>query len=337
MNAARLLALVLLVGCEGPPDVVASVPEDPGTRLDAAHPPASLGLSGDLLARDPTALEAGGRYYLFHTGTGILRKVSDDLLSWQATGSVFAQNPAWIADSVPDATELWAPDVAYFGNLYHLYYAASTFGSARSCIGHATTDSLAGGTFVDHGKVICSNTTSTEIDDWNAIDPSVFVTADSAVWLAFGSFDSGIKLLRLDSNGNANGAPMIALAARPDGANAIQAAALTARGGYYYLFTSFDACCRGVDSTHRLMVGRSVSITGPYRDRDGRNLLDGGGSLVLAGDTRFRGPGSNAVLFHAGRAFNVYHAYDVSNAGEATLRIAELVWDDAGWPVSGGP
>lgn len=66
-------------------------------------------------------------------------------------------------------------------------------------------------------------------------------------------------------------------------------------------------------------------------------MLDGGGTLVLEGNTRFRGPGSNVVFLDEGRTFNVYHDYDANDTGRAVLRIAELFWDEEGWPVSGGP
>jgi len=35
--------------------------------------------------------------------------------------------------------------------------------------------------------------------------------------------------------------------------------------------------------------------------------------------------------------YNVYHAYDAEDGGASVLRIAELAWDEEGWPVSGGP
>ena len=108
------------------------------------------------------------------------------------------------------------------------------------------------------------------------------------------------------------------------------------RCGYYYLFVSFDACCRGSDSTYNLRVGRSRELLGPYLDRAGTALLNGGGTLLLSGDADWAGPGHNAVLFDGSRAFNVYHAYATTN-GASQLRISELAWDAEGWPVSGGP
>jgi arabinan endo-1,5-alpha-L-arabinosidase len=93
----------------------------------------------------------------------------------------------------------------------------------------------------------------------------------------------------------------------------------------------------GASSTYNIRVGRSEQVLGPYLDRDGVRLLDGGGTLLLRGDGRFNGPGHNAVIFRGQQAFNVYHAYDATRGGAATLRVAELAWDDDGWPVSGGP
>src|SRR5689334_6046243 len=61
-------------------------------------------------------------------------------------------------------------------------------------------------------------------------------------------------------------------------------------------FLSFDFCCRGADSTYRTVVGRSTSITGPYVDRTGLDLLHGGGTPVVSGNARWRGPGHNAIV-----------------------------------------
>ena len=320
------VARVALVGCffsvaacSGAPDIVAVQPR-------------ALELSGDLDARDPSVIESAGTFYLFGTGPGIATKTSTDLRFWQNGPSVFDANPAWIADRVPDVGELWSPTVRFFGGVYHLYYAASTFGSDRSCIGHATRAALdTSDVWSDQGPILCSNTTST-VDHFNAIDPELLLTPGAAPWLVFGSFDTGIKLARLSDAGTLMTSTFIDVAARPNDGGALQASSLFQHAGYSYLFVSFD-----LDSSHRIMVGRAADSQGPYSDRAGTPLLEGGGSLVLGSDARFHGPGSNAILSVGGRDFNVYHAYDTSNAGLATLRIAELVWDDQGWPISGGP
>jgi arabinan endo-1,5-alpha-L-arabinosidase len=78
-------------------------------------------------------------------------------------------------------------------------------------------------------------------------------------------------------------------------------------------------------------------VKGPYVDRDGKAMLEGGGTLVVQGGTRYRGPGHNAVLFTETAAYNVYHSYDADRNGASTLRISELAFDADGWPVSAGP
>ena len=331
---APLSCMLGLTACLESPDVVATLESD-ASDLPPDAGLETLPLVGAIDVHDPAIVHAGDQYLLFSTGAGIPTKVSSDLRSFREAGVVFTQNPDWIAEEVPGATDLWSPDVAFFGGVYHLYYAASTFGSSRSCIGHGSSETLGTDiTWLDRGPVICSNTTAT-FDDWNAIDPGVLVRGGE-VWLAFGSYLSGIKLIRLDDNGDHDGSELVSIAARPD-AVAIQASALAEHGGFAYLFSSFDSCCQGADSTHKIMVGRADDVTGPYLDRSGAALLDGGGTLLLESDDRWRGPGSNDVLVDGNRIYNVYHAYDAANGGRPTLRISSLIWDEAGWPISGGP
>jgi arabinan endo-1,5-alpha-L-arabinosidase len=300
-------------------------------RLDPQNPPAQLALSGSLGTHDPSLIAAGGEFYLFQTGTRLPTKTSPDLMHWQAGSPVFSANPGWIATQVPAATDLWAPDISYFGGSYHLYYAASSFGSNSSCIGHATRATLDAGTWSDHGSVVCSSSS----DDWNAIDPNVIVDAAGTPWLAFGSFWGGIKLLELDATGAPTGSDLRSLAARPHAGGALEGAYIVNVCGYYYLFVSWDHCC---DSpfNYNVRVGRSTSVSGPYSDRDGTALLDGGGTLVVAGNDTWTAPGHNAVIVTASGAYNVYHALDANHANP-TLRVAEIAWDADGWPVSAGP
>jgi arabinan endo-1,5-alpha-L-arabinosidase len=311
---------------------------------DPARPPSTLALSGNLGAHDPVIIAAHGRYYYFSTGDGISAKVSPDLLAWSQQPAVFAETPAWFRERVPEYAprNIWAPDVSFFGGQYHLYYSVSSFGSNRSCIGHATRPALdsvaspaspSSGAWQDHEAVFCSNAPG-QNDDFNAIDPNVILDEAGTPWLAFGSFWDGIEMIRLNLAGEREGDELIALASR--GGGSIEAPFIVRRCGYYYLFVSFGACCRGADSTYNINVGRSSSLFGPYADREGRPMLEGGGTLLLQGGGDWVGPGHNAVLFDGTRAYNVYHAYAASN-GASQLRISELVWDAEGWPISGGP
>jgi len=305
----------------------------PGVAYDASAPPQALTLSGSLGAHDPAALVVGSDIYLY--ATGLTAKTSANLTAWTAAANPLSPQPSWIAASVPGVTNLWAPDISTFGGAYHLYYAASTFGSNTSCIGHAARDTLASGTWADRGSVVCSNVGHTG-DDWNAIDPNVVLDDAGTPWLAFGSFWGGIKMIKLDGTGARADDTLYAIAARPSNGGALEGAWVFRRCGYYYLFTSWGSCCSS-PYDYNIRVGRASAVTGPYVDKAGTQLTKGGGTLVVTGNSAWVAPGHNAVIVYAGRTYNVYHALKGSSSGAATLRIAELAWDADGWPVSGGP
>jgi arabinan endo-1,5-alpha-L-arabinosidase len=313
-----------------PPDVAIDAPPDgpPG-------PPMMLDLSGAIApVHDPSIINsANGFYYVFATGDGLPIHMSVDLINWSAAGQVFATKPAWITTTASsDPNGLWAPDISSFGGEYHLYYAASSFGSNTSCIGHATTASLESPAWVDQGPVICS----TSSDNWNAIDPMAVLDEQGEPWLVFGSFWSGIKLIKLDMTGVRSGADFYSLSTRDN--TAVEGPYIVRHDGYYYLFESVDHCCMGVDSDYKIFVGRSADIRGPYLDHDGVALLSGGGTQLVVGDDRWKGPGHNAVLHTVAGDYNVYHSYDALANGIPTLRIAQLRWSDVdGWPISAGP
>jgi arabinan endo-1,5-alpha-L-arabinosidase len=302
----------------------------PGASFDAASPPATLTLSGNLGAHDPAAYVVGSTIYL--AATGLIGKSSANLTSWAATSNPLPL-PTWAATAT-GATNLWAPDISSFGGAYHLYYAASTFGSNKSCIGQATRAALDSGSWADQGMVICSN--MGETDDWNAIDPNVVVDDDGTPWLAFGSFWSGIKMIKLTATGARADNTITALANGANSRGSLEGAWVFKRCGMYYLFTSWGSCCSS-PYDYNIRVGRSATVTGPYVDKAGTSLMAGGGTLLVQGNASWVAPGHNAVIAYAGKTYNLYHALQGSSSGAATLRIAELVWDDSGWPVSGGP
>ena len=230
------------------------------------------------------------------------------------------------------------PDIVRVGDEYRLYYSCSTFGSNRSVIGLVTNRTLDPDSpqfeWRDQGLVIESRSA----DDFNAIDSSYIIDRHGKHWLALGSFWSGIKLIALDAATGkpARDARKYSLASRPapEGApGAIEAPFLIERDGYYYLFVSFDYCCRGASSSYYIVVGRSKTILGPYVGRDGKSMLDGYGTLVLQGNRRFRGPGHPAVLRDGDEDYLFYHAYDADHKGRSTLRIAPIEWSDDGWPA----
>ena len=326
-----------------------------GSLAARSAPPRSLNerMSGDFTpVHDPCIIKADGVYHLYctgHEGDGpglIPWRSSKDLAHWELHGAVFPSIPEWAKEAVPGTRGMWAPDISFFNDRYHLYYSCSTFGSNRSVIGLATNETLdphsPGFRWQDRGLVVASE----RDDDFNAIDANHIEDRDGGHWLSLGSFWSGIKMFPLDpatgkpppppDNHNHN-RTILSLASRPvpeDAPGAIEAPFMIERDGYYYLFTSFDYCCKGANSSYYIVVGRSKQVTGPFLGRDGKSMMDGYGTVLLQGNRRFRGPGHNAYLRDGGDDYLVYHAYDAENEGQSTLRISPVSWSRDGWPTA---
>lgn len=294
---------------------------------------------------DPAIVRQGDRWYVFATNQFNRKDVpqfcSADLKEWKFCGHVFDGVPAWALQKLPGARGIWAPDVSFAHGEYRLYYAVSTFGSNHSVIGLTTNKTLDPESpdyhWNDQGLVIESNAPGASADDFNAIDPNLLQAPGGAMWLAFGSFWDGIKMRRIDlETGKLSAADtkLYSLATRRPSQTAIEAPFIVRHENYYYLFVSFDRCCRGKDSTYKIMVGRATEPTGPYIDRDGKPMLEGGGTLLMEGNDVWKGPGGQSIFSSPtpGSSPDVmaYHAYDGVD-GRAVLHISTLTWED-GWP-----
>ncbi|HET8656233.1 MAG TPA: arabinan endo-1,5-alpha-L-arabinosidase [Longimicrobiaceae bacterium] len=319
--------------------------------LVLAAPACLRAQTGDVRGvHDPAVIQQGGTYYLFTTGRGIPVRRSTDLVHWTMEGRVFpAGLPDWAQAAVPGTRFPWAPDISFFGGRYHLYYALSTFGKNGSVIGLATNATLDPAApdyhWKDEGRVLAS---VPGVSPFNAIDPNVAFDEAGRPWLAWGSFWGGIKMRRLDAATgklSAGDTTTYSLAARagvdavrgPSDRQSIEGPFIIRHGGYYWLFASFDMCCRGAESTYNVRVGRAEQITGPYLDADGVPMTQGGGTVVLSGVGRIRGPGHNAVLVDGDRDWFVHHFYDADERGVSKLQIRPLTWTKSGWPVVGDP
>jgi arabinan endo-1,5-alpha-L-arabinosidase len=195
---------------------------------------------------------------------------------------------------------------------------------------------------VDKGLVLESKTE----DNFNAIDPNFVLDGKGGEWLVFGSFWDGIKMRRLSDSGFLStkdtttysvarrtkpAEAAAAVAGLPANWEAVEAPFIVRRCGYFYLFTSWDLCCRGLKSTYKTMVGRSKSITGPYVDANGKYLADGGGTELLLANSRWLGPGGGSVYLDSHKlGLVVFHAYD-SKTGKPSLQLSTIDWT-AGWP-----
>ena len=288
-------------------------------------------VTGSTGVHDPSGVKApNGTYILVATGNNLAIKTSTDRIAWRNAGVVWPNGAPWTMAFTGGSRSLWAPDISFHNGQFYLYYSASTFGSQRSAIFLATSPTGDTGSWTDRGLVIESGTAV----DYNAIDPNLVVDAQHQWWLTFGSFWTGIKMIRLDPTTGkraTSDTAVRALARRATAGGAIEAPFIYRHGAFYYLFASFDLCCRGAQSTYRVMVGRSASITGPYVDRNGVAMTSGGGTEILAGHDAVHGPGHQAVLPDVDADVLVYHYY--ADNGASFLGINLLRWDAAGWPV----
>lgn len=325
-NTARSTVLLFLFLC---------------TPLQAADSQPTL--TGDTRIHDPSVIEVGGAYVAFGTGEqgryrGAIRaKTSPDGVNWTDAGPVGEGVPDWAEEKLGyRPRNIWAPSISQSGGIFSLYYCLSSFGIHTSAIGLMTNKDFdparPGRGWQDQGLILTSDIG----DDFNAIDPFRINTTEGRAFLSFGSFWSGIKLRELAPETGrliAADAPIISLAGRQGGA--IEASSILEHEGKFYLFVSFDQCCKGVASTYNIRVGRADRIEGPYRDMDGKAMLQGGGSLLLGTSGRFTGPGGQEALKTPKGEMLAYHYYDSAESGVAKLQLSPLGWTVDGWPQLG--
>jgi arabinan endo-1,5-alpha-L-arabinosidase len=310
-------------------------------------------LRTNISVHDPVIIKQDSTYTIFCTGMGIAVWSSVDKIHWKPEQPVFSKAPQWAVDAIPGFKgHIWAPDISYHDGLYYLYYSVSAFGKNTSAIGVATNTTLhtndAAYKWTDHGKVIQSVPGKT---NWNAIDPNLITDKDGTPYLVFGSFWDGLKLVKLNPDrlsiaGDTDNLPTIAtrkkspaenpppIAGNPAdaGGNAIEAPYIYAHEKYFYLFASIDYCCKGPQSTYKMIIGRSKNLKGPYLDKNGIAMNKGGGTILLQGDKDWYGVGHNGVAHFDGADHIIFHGYDAADRGISKLRLQKLNWVE-GWPV----
>ncbi|WP_375325247.1 arabinan endo-1,5-alpha-L-arabinosidase [Flagellimonas sp. GZD32] len=297
------------------------------------------------ITHDPVVAKQGDTYYLFCTGPGITSFISKDLKNWTQQDPVFAESPDWATEVAPGFNgHIWAPDISFHNGTYFLYYSISAFGKNTSAIGLVTNQTLNPDDdnykWEDQGIVIQSVPNR---DLWNAIDPNLIFDEEGTPWMSFGSFWGGLKMVKMNPNLKEVAEPEewhtiarrdrdVGLSDDNPGNAALEGPFIFKKGEYYYQFLSWDFCCRGEESTYKLMVGRSKSVTGPYFDKEGIRLDEGGGSMVIEGNKNWYGVGHNSVFTFDGKDYNFMHGYDASDDGLPKLIVKEVSWED-GWPV----
>jgi arabinan endo-1,5-alpha-L-arabinosidase len=174
---------------------------------------------------------------------------------------------------------------------------------------------------------------SANMEDNDAIDPGLLLDpTDGRLWLSYGTYFGFIRLIELDPK----------TGKRVEGNKAIdiaidcEATDLMYRDGWYYLLGTHGTCCDGANSTYNIVVGRSRKVTGPYLDNMGRDMLKGGGKMVLDATDRLIGPGhfGRTVLENGVEKMSCHYEADLDQSGRSVLGLRPLLWKD-GWPVAG--
>jgi arabinan endo-1,5-alpha-L-arabinosidase len=284
---------------------------------------------------DPTIIRSDdGDFYLYATedirNTPIYR--SSDLVNWTFQGTAFTNSTR--PNFEPNGG-IWAPDVNYIDRQYVMYYSMSVWGGEQTCgIGVATSRNPQG-PFTDRGKLFRSN----EIGVQNSIDP-FYIEDNGKKYLFWGSFH-GIYYVELSESGLSLKNPENPQPQQVAG-TAFEGTYIYKRGDYYYLFASIGSCCDGLNSTYRLVVGRSTSLTGPYLDVEGKDMLQNNYLSVIASNSRFVGNGhcSEIVQDDNGNDWILFHGWDANNANSGrVLLLNRIQWSRGGWPsvTNGSP
>lgn len=285
-------------------------------------------LTGSVGAHDPTIMKEGNTWWVATTGAGAPIRRSSDGRSWIQGRQRFPAELSWWRAYAPGmgSNDVWAPDIHAYNGRVWMYYAVSQFGTNNSAIGLTSASSMAAGDWRDDGLVLSSRSGA---QSYNAIDPSLAFDAAGAPWLVFGSWFSGIYVVRLDASTMKPTGAMTRIAARSGG---IEGPNIVYANGYYHLFASFDRCCQGVNSNYKIAYGRSTSITGPYLDRSGASMLSGAGTILESSSGRYIGPGGQSVVQVGSAWVIIRHYYDGDAGGAPKMRIGDLYWDSSGWP-----
>jgi arabinan endo-1,5-alpha-L-arabinosidase len=276
---------------------------------------------GKPFIHDPsTIMECEGKYYTFGTRGGGL--ISEDGWRWDS-GAVRPGGGA-------------APDALKIGDRYLIAYGATGGGLGGGHNGriltmwNKTLDPKSPDFKYSEAVIVAS---SDGIEDNDAIDPGLLLDpTDGRLWLSYGTYFGFIRLVELDPQ----------TAKRKEGNKAIniaidcEATALMYRDGWYYLLGTHGTCCDGANSTYNIVVGRSKKVTGPYLDNMGRDMLKGGGKMVLAAGGRVNGPGhfGRTILANGVEKMSCHYEADLDQGGRSVLGIRPLLWKN-GWPVAG--
>lgn len=294
---------------------------------------------------DPCVVRGDDGYiYSFSTSGRVLR--SEDGCEWQIYSENIIPRPSWgdtyYENKIPT---IWAPDVVKVQDKWIYYYSLSAWGGPCG-IGYAIADEIAG-PYTDMGRLFDSGDVggNYSLGINNSIDPQVIVDEDGSVYMVLGSFNK-IYMVQLTEDGmglyggiQAQKENKILIAS-----NVFEGSWIFKRGDYWYYMGSVGTCCKGKDSTYRVRVGKSQSLTGPYIDSENKSMdaaSQENGELVVwakKSNENTIAPGHNSVIKDDAGDYwwygHTYYAYD--NFATRHLAMDKLLWDEDDMPYVEG-
>jgi arabinan endo-1,5-alpha-L-arabinosidase len=320
------------------------------TSTGVAAYPAPLSVMGTgIYVHDPNMIQDASNVFWLY-GTHNTLASSSDMTNFTAisAGDINPDFSWWASENTTGGggrTDIWAPSVMFANGIYYQYYSIPVYtnpavagsNSGPEAVIALATSKNPNGPWTDAGRIISScGTTAGCTTGFNAIDPAPFIDAAGKWWLSFGSYSDGIHILQLDPTTGlrlASNTTLSNIAYRAAGEEGSFIFPYTVNGTlYYFYFAPIDACCAGTSSTYRIIVGRSTSPTGPYLDRGGLDLMNGGGTVLLSSHANIYGPGGQSVMMAGAQPLLVYHYYDGNANGTPTLGLNNLYFDSTGWP-----
>jgi len=268
---------------------------------------------------------------------------------------------------------LWAPDVYQLPDgTWAFYYCASQGDAPRASLGLAYSDDILG-PYEDQGVMLQSGMWGQISPDGtvydatvhpNAVDPALFNDPNDGLWMVYGSYSGGIFIMEMNPQtgwplpGQGYGTKVMGgNHARIEGAFI----AYNPDTQYYYLFVSYGGLA--ADGGYNIRVARSQDPDGPYLDAAGQDMINAKGAagttfdddsiapygVKLMGNAQFLSadgepyststgyvsPGHNSVLHDAttGKWFNIFHSRFVGRGEEHEVRVHQMFFNDADWPV----
>jgi arabinan endo-1,5-alpha-L-arabinosidase len=277
----------------------------------------------------PSVLRGATQFYAFgdekEWSPGLSYKVpvlrSTNLMEWTITGEAFETSPDWAEGSITSVSGI-------FSKTLGTYYLAYMIGDA----GIGTSYSKAPqGPYTDYGKII-----DKDAGGFEYVSEPFLIQTGLDFYLFFNT-DRGVYGTELTIKRNT--APVLSGDLfKITGPDFRAVYVFRKASDSYYLFGTI-----GEDGQSEICMGRGTDIEGPYLDKEGNDLMTGGGTLLLEADPEngFESPG------HAGGIFTdkydkdwiLYQATDInkpellSGADRRPMMLSPIQWDEEGWPA----